>query len=218
MRANVNGISLYYEKTGAGRPIVLLHGNTQSHRIFSVVTGELARDFTVYAIDSRDHGKSTKVKTLNYSDMTKDIAEFIETVVKEPVIVYGLSDGGILALMLAIDYPQLLTQIIVSGAGTCPQDSKPYVIRLFKFAKLFMRSKMQMLLTQPDISAKQLHSITVPTVVLAGSKDMIKEEATRFIAGNIPGSTLNILQGEGHTSYAVRSKKLYPLLMQYIIS
>ncbi len=216
MTAEVNSIKLFYEKSGTGSPILLLHGNTQSHRIFSVVTKELEKDFTVYAVDSRDHGKSTRVKVLNYSDMERDIAEFIEKVIGEKVIIYGLSDGGILALMLAIDRPELLSRIIVSGASTCPEDTKPYALNLFKFAKLFYPSKMKMLLTQPDISARQLATISVPTAVLAGSKDMIRDEATRAIAAAIPGSTLEILQGESHTSYAVRSKKLYPILKKYL--
>lgn len=217
MFANVNGIKLYYEKTGSGKPIVLLHGNTQSHKIFSVVTRSLRKEFTVYALDSRDHGKSSKVKQLNYSDMTKDTAEFIKQIIGEKTIVYGLSDGGIIALMLAAEYPELVSQIIVSGASTCPSGSKDYAIKLFKFAKLFYPSKMKMLLTQPNITAEMLQSITIPTAVLAGSRDMIKEENTKFIAGNIPGSTLEILNGETHTSYAVKSDKLYPLLKKYII-
>lgn len=216
MIAQVNGIKLNYEKSGHGSPMLLLHGNTQNHRIFSVVAKELEKSYTVYAIDSRDHGKSSRVKELHYSDMVKDIAEFIEKVVGESVIIYGLSDGGILALMLAIERPELLTRIIVSGASTRPEDSKDYAIKLFKFAKLFYPSKMKMLLAEPNITAEQLHTINVPTVVLAGSKDMIKDEATRSIAAAIPNSKLEILQGESHTSYAVRSEKLYPILKKYL--
>ena len=216
MIANVNGIKLYYEKTGNGNPILLLHGNTQNHKIFSVVTRELEKNYTVYAIDSRDHGKSTHVKELNYSDMEKDISEFIEKIVGEKVIIYGLSDGGILALMLAIYHPELVSRIIVSGASTCPEDSKPYALKLFKFTRLFYPSKMKMLLTQPNITKEQLRSIRVPTAVLAGSNDMIKDEATRAIAACIPNSKLEILHGEGHTSYAVRSEKLYPIIKKYL--
>ena len=217
MYAQVNSVKLYYEKSGSGRPIVLLHGNTQSHKIFSVVTKQLEKEFTVYAVDSRDHGKSSKVKQLNYSDMTLDIAQFIEQVIGEKTIVYGLSDGGIIALMLAFEYPSFISQIIVSGASTCPAGSKDYAIKLFKFARIFYPSKMKMLLTQPDITAEQLQRIAVPATILAGSKDMIKEENTRFIASNIPGSTLEILQGEGHSSYAANSEKLYPILKKYIL-
>lgn len=216
MIAEVNGIKLCYEKSGSGSPILLLHGNTQTHRIFSVVTRELEKTYTVYAVDSRDHGKSTRVKELHYSDMARDIAVFIEKVIGEKTVIYGLSDGGVLALMLAIGRPELVTKIIVSGASTCPGDSKAYAINLFKFARLFYPSKMKMLLAEPNITPGQLATISVPTVVLAGSRDMIRDEATRVIAAAIPGSTLEILQGESHTSYAVRSKKLYPILKKYL--
>jgi pimeloyl-ACP methyl ester carboxylesterase len=78
MLQNVNGITLYYEKTGEGQPIILLHGNGEDHQIFNVLTDQLKENFSVYAIDSRGHGKSTRVRELDYRSMAEDVVEFIK--------------------------------------------------------------------------------------------------------------------------------------------
>ena len=108
MNIKVNGIDLYYEKTGQGCPIVLLHGNGESHDIFAVLIKRLSPNYTVYAIDSRDHGKSGKVKSLDYGDMMEDVAAFIRQLDIESPVLYGFSDGGIIGLLLAIKYPALI--------------------------------------------------------------------------------------------------------------
>jgi len=217
MIANANGINIYYEKSGSGEPLILLHGNGQSHRVFNAAIKELCKSHTVYALDSRGHGKSTKVKKLNYMDMANDVAEFIENTIGKKVFVYGLSDGGIIGLLLAIHYPQLLSSVIVSGVNTTPDGLKPQKIILYKILKPLFPAKMELLLTQPSITKEQLKSIKIPIVVLAGEKDIIKKSHTQFIAENIPNSNLKILEGEGHTSYVKNNTKIAEIIEPYII-
>ena len=54
MIAKVNGVELYYEKTGQGRPLLLVHGNSEDHSIFNEAAAVLREDFCVYAVDSAD--------------------------------------------------------------------------------------------------------------------------------------------------------------------
>ena len=68
---------------------------------------------------------------------------------------------------------------------------------------------------EPHISGEQLQAITTPTLVLAGSKDLVVEADTRFIAEHIPHATLQILQGEGHASYIVHQTKVAELILIY---
>ena len=73
-----------------------------------------------------------------------------------------------------------------------------------------------MMVKEPNISIKDLEKINIPTYVLAGKKDVIKEEHTRLIAENIKNSTLEIVPKENHSSYIVHSEKIYNIIKKYI--
>ena len=217
MIINVNGVELYYNKSGSGDPVILLHGNGQDHTIFRVLIKKLSADYTVYAIDSRDHGKSSKVSHLDYMSKMKDVAEFIRELGLEKPVLYGFSDGGIIGLLLAIHFPETLSKLIISGANTNPSGIKWFSTAFLKTWYFFTRSnKVKMMLTQPDITDAELNTIITPTLVLAGHHDFIKEEHTISIAKNIPGSVLRILKGESHTSYVLNSTKIYDIIMSFL--
>lgn len=77
MKANVNGVDLFYKKQGKGPPIILLHGNGEDHNIFSETASLLKNTHTVYAIDSRGHGLSQEIDEFDYNEMAQDIIEFM---------------------------------------------------------------------------------------------------------------------------------------------
>ncbi|MCL2082715.1 MAG: alpha/beta hydrolase [Oscillospiraceae bacterium] len=210
-------IELYYEKSGQGDPFFLLHGNGEDHTIFNVLTKQLSKNYTVYAIDSRDHGKSSRVKTLNYQSMMEDIAALIQGLNLQKPMLYGFSDGGIIGLLLAIKYPNMLSKLIISGVNTHPSGIKPIVTLGMKVTYFFTRSrKHKLMLTQPNIMDSELKTITTPTLVLAGSNDIVKDEHTKNIATNIQGSTLKILEDENHASYVTGSEKLYDAISPFL--
>lgn len=217
MLIKVNGIDIFYEKTGQGKPIILLHGNGEDHTIFDVLIRQLAADHTVYAIDSRDHGKSGKVRQLNYSDMMEDVASFIRDLKIDRPILYGFSDGAIIGLLLAIKYPTLLSKLITSGANTHPGGIKKKWLIWFKIRYFVTRDKkLKLMLTQPDIKEYELNKIVTPTVVLAGSNEFCTDEHSGNIAKNIPNSVFTVLEGEKHGSYVVHSEKLYGIIKPYL--
>jgi pimeloyl-ACP methyl ester carboxylesterase len=217
MIQTVNGVDLWYEKTGDGPPILLLHGNGESHKIFRVLTEQLSQSFTVYALDSRDHGQSGKSRQLSYDMMTEDVRQFIEALGLDKPVLYGFSDGGILGLMLASRHPDLLSKLIVSGANTYPGATKKKWLALFSLIYFFTwDEKFHLMLTGPRITAEELGRIKVPVLVLAGGHDMIREDDTRHIAAAIPGAVLRIVEKEGHMSYVINSPKLYPLIEDFL--
>ena len=75
---------------------------------------------------------------------------------------------------------------------------------------------LKMELTQPHLTESDLHRISIPTLVLAGSREMIKESHTRFLAANIPGSRLEILEGESHSSYVMEGTKLARIIKDFL--
>lgn len=221
MYIKVNNIDLWYKMEGSGKPFILLHANSASHKIFDVLTEELSKNFTVYSIDSRDHGQSTRTNELSYDMMAEDVFSFINELKLEKPIIYGFSDGGIIGLLLASKYPDLLSKLIISGANTNPQSIKKTWLIVFKILYLiFRQDKFRIVLKEPNITKEDLLKINIPVMVLAGEnkKELVNEEDTRFIAENIPNSILRILENESHESYVVHSPKLYKIIKPFIES
>lgn len=217
MNINVNDINLYYEIYGKGTPIILVHGNGETHQIFDVLIDKLKDNYTVYAVDSRCHGKSQKTEKISYELMAQDMICFIKKLKINKPIFYGFSDGGIIGLLIAIKEPKLLSKLIVSGANLNPNGISKVILILSKIVYFITRNKMtRMMVKEPNISIKDLEKINIPTYVLAGKKDVIKEEHTRLIAENIKNSTLEIVPKENHSSYIVHSEKIYNIIKKYI--
>lgn len=210
-------INLYYEKTGTGVPLIMLHGNGEDHTIFNKATAVLKKHFTVYAIDTRGHGKSSPVDELHYEDMANDVYEFICKLNLEKPIVYGFSDGGIVALILAIKHPEAISRIVASGVNTQPNGLNTINLLIYKITYFFTRAKrIKLMLTEPNITNTQLNNIKIPVSVTCGSKDMIKQSHLKHIADNIPNSTLTIFNGELHGSYVVNSTKIADFIIETV--
>ena len=214
MLMHVNGIDLFYEVSGSGKPLIMVHGNGEDHTIFKEAAEILNDHFRVYTLDSRDHGQSSKVSDLHYSDMADDILVFMNDLNLTDVTFYGFSDGGILGLLLA-QKTDRITRLIVSGANMTPDGVKGSLKFLIKVLYFFKKdSKLKMMLNEPHITEEQLSAIKVPTTVLAGEKDVILRKETEKIAASIPGSKLRILPGEGHGSYIVHNTRIAEIILE----
>lgn len=214
-KINVNNLNLFYTCTGTGAPLIMLHGNGEDHTIFEEAIELLSEHFTVYAIDTRDHGQSDKVTELHYNDMAEDIRAFIEELELEKPVIYGFSDGGIIGLLLAIKYPNLLSKVIGSGVNVNPDGLVKGWHGIFKMMYFFNRSpKFKLMLTEPDITKEELGSIRIPVYLTGGSKDMIRKEHMQYIADSIPGAEFIMLQGESHGSYIVHSRKIAEYILK----
>ena len=214
MFITVNGYRLYYEKHGEGRPLILLHGNGEDHTIFDRALPLLETKYCCYLVDSRSHGQSEEGE-LHYESMAKDMRCFLDMLDLRDAIFYGYSDGGIIGLLTAAQM-QRITTLIVSGANLTPMGAKLWV-RLLIWVQ-WRRSgdpKLRLMLDEPYIGDDVLQRITACTLVLAGSRDVIREEETRHIAAMIPGAELLILPGEDHGSYIVHSEKIAKLIIDY---
>lgn len=217
MQINVNNVNLYYEVVGTGSPLILIHGNGESHEIFDEAVKLLSEHFTCYLLDSRGHGQSQKVSEYHYADMAEDVYQFIQALSLHNITFYGFSDGGIIGLLLASRYPDLFERMIISGANTSPAAISGWVEEAFPNWRQIMKKSalFKLMMTEPDITREQLAAIKTPTLVLAGSEDVIDEKDTRFIAESIPGAALRILPGEDHDSYIVGSTKVAELILEY---
>ena len=217
MFIGVNGIQLFYTKTGNGRPLIMVHGNSEDHTIFDEAVHVLREHFTCYAVDSRGHGKSSPCRELHYNDMAQDMIAFMTELDLEDVVFYGFSDGGIIALLAAMNCSRI-TDLVVSGANLTTKGTKMWFRLLLQAESLRGKDPLiELMKNEPDISPSQLSVIRARTLVTAGSRDLIREAETKEIADQIPGAKLMILKGETHGSYIVHSTKIADILIQQVM-
>lgn len=202
---------------GHGAPVILLHGNGEDLHIFDKLVRKLKEDFTVYAIDSRNHGKSTGSSDFSYDAMAKDVYLFIEKLRLKNVSVIGFSDGAITSLLAELKHPGLFHKMVLLGVNLKPSDFKDEI-----YAELtaeYEKTKdplVKLMIEQPDIELQSLKSIHTPTLVIAASNDIYKEETFPNLVKAMADAKLIIIQEHDHGSYVIGQDILYPYLIPFL--
>jgi pimeloyl-ACP methyl ester carboxylesterase len=112
--ADVNGIKLYYETGGTGRPLILLHGGLGAIEMFGPNLAALATGRQVIAVDLQGHGRTADIdRPLSVELMADDIAALIKHLGLESADVMGYSLGGGVALQTAIRHPEVVRRLVV---------------------------------------------------------------------------------------------------------
>ena len=206
------GIRLAYCQHGSGPDLLLLHGNSESKRIFSAYQLEHFAAFRTFALDTRGHGQSqSKDEMLTFDQISDDVIAFCRAKGIERAFVIGYSDGGNTALMLAhkdpARFPRLVAispNYLVSGTndGTLGE-----IQRLYNLIKFLERVGLPMyvhlvrfalMLRDMGISEAALQGIRSEMLILYAEQDMIKEEHLQQLAGLIPGAQLRKIMGCTH--------------------
>src|SRR5712664_2615914 len=116
--AKVNGINLYYEIHGTGRPIVALHGGLGSTEMFEAVMPQLAAHHQVIVVDLQGHGRTADIdRPIDSRFMADDIAALIDHVGLEKPDLVGYSLGGGVAFFTAVKYPQKVGKLVMAAAN-----------------------------------------------------------------------------------------------------
>jgi pimeloyl-ACP methyl ester carboxylesterase len=126
--AEVNGINLYHETHGAGRPLILLHGGLGSGEMFGPVLPALAEHHRVIAVDLQGHGRTADIdRPIDVRLMADDIAALIEHLGLDRPDVVGYSLGGGVALHTAAKYPALVGRLVVTSVYLRPDAVYPEI-------------------------------------------------------------------------------------------
>jgi pimeloyl-ACP methyl ester carboxylesterase len=214
--ADINGVKLYYEIYGSGEPLLLLHGNNSSIVSFNAQIPELSKSYMVIALDSRGQGNSTSDSTnLTYELFADDVNKFLDYLNIKKANILGWSDGGNIALILALQHPDKVKKLAVMAAVLFNNStSVPHKINAILHKQLLEmeRNKVSkddinyrlknLLLMEPHINPDSLTRIDVPALIMAGEKDFIKEGHTKLIASKIQNATLRIFKKAGHEAPA----------------
>ena len=203
-------IKHHYIEKGQGEPLILLHGNGENCDYFVGQTAVLAQHFHVYALDTRGHGKTPRGEApFTIRQFADDLRGFMDAHGIEKAHILGFSDGGNIAMVFAMKYPERVSRLILDGANLDPRGIKPSVqipIEIgYRFAKLFAKKSEEaklhaemlgLMVNDPNVKPEELSKIQAKTLVIAGTKDMVKDEHTRLIASRIPDAQLVILEGD----------------------
>lgn len=203
-------IRFHYIEQGQGQPLILLHGNGESCDYFEHQISFFAKEYRVIAIDTRGHGKSPRgVKPFTIKQFAEDLRDFMDGKGVSKANILGFSDGGNIALTFALKYPERVEKLIVDGANLFPNGVKPlyqWPIEVgYRIAKLFSKKSEQakqnaemlgLMVNDPHINPSELVTLTMPVLVIAGTKDMIKESHTRLIYKSLPNAQLSIIEGD----------------------
>ncbi len=206
--APINGINLYYETYGSGKPLILLHGNGGSIQAFSNQIPFFQKYYQVIAIDSRLQGKSGgSPDTISYDLMASDFCALIDYLHLDSVYVLGWSDGGINGLIMAMKCPDKIKKLAISGANVVPDStamSNSDILGMRDFVEHNITASKKdialtkMMLDQPNIPFPALKQIHCPVLVMAGDHDLIKPEHTLKIFQSIPSAFLCIFPNSQH--------------------
>lgn len=203
-------IHLYSRISGAGEPLILLHGNGEDSTYFKNQIRYFSKSYQVIAVDTRGHGKSPRGKApFCIRQFAQDLRDFMDEKGIQKAHILGFSDGGNIALIFAVKYPERVERLIVNSANLNAKGVKPAVqipIEIgYRIAALFAKRSREarrnaellgLMVNDPNIPVSELKKITAKTLVIAGTKDMIREEHTRLICESLPHGELVLIPGD----------------------
>ncbi len=229
---------LFYTDNGEENglpPIILLHGNGGNSSSFFYVVDHFTKNRRVITVDSRGHGRTPKgTAPFTLAQFADDLHEFLDGMKLKKVILIGYSDGGNIAMLFALKYPEYIAGMVLNGANMFPAglEKRDYgwIKRTYRKAtKRLLRHPedekaketadlMRLMTDEPKIEPSSLSTITCPVLVLVGSRDAIKPSHSQLIADSFPNGTLTVVEG-GHgivkTNSADYNKAVEDFFHQY---
>lgn len=236
--ASVNGLKMYYEIHGTGRPLVILHGAFGWATVFPA----LAKDRQVIAIELQGHGHTADVdRPLSFEQMADDTAALLEQLQIPQADFFGYSMGGNVALAVAIRHPQLVRKLIVNGSNSGkieeayePESFKQFQSLPAEFAPPMLKSAYDKVAPDPSqwpalvakikkmglefqgFSREDMQAIRAHVLIALGDRDGVRPEHAVEMFRQIPNSQLAIFPGADHFLIFQNPDKLMPVVVAFL--
>ena len=202
-------IKHFYIEKGQGDPIILLHGNGEDSSYFTGQIDVFSGQYRVYALDTRGHGKTPRGEApFTIRQFADDLKGFMDEHKIMKAHILGFSDGANIAMIFAMRYPEYVDKLILNGGnlntGGVKRTTQIPIEIGYKIAGRFANKSadakknaelLGLMVNDPNIEIAELAAIKAKTLVIAGTKDMIKESHTRLIANSIPNAGLVLMEG-----------------------
>ena len=202
-------IKHFYIEKGTGNALILLHGNGENSDYFKGQIDEFAKQYHVYAIDTRGHGGTPRGEMLfTIQQFADDLLGFMDVHRIAKAHLLGFSDGANIAMVFAIQHPDRVDRLILNGAnlnaGGVKRSTQIPIEIGYRIARSFAGKSdsakrnaemLGLMVNDPNVLPEELSGIQAKTLVIAGTRDMIKETHTRMIADSIPDAELVFVRG-----------------------
>jgi pimeloyl-ACP methyl ester carboxylesterase len=214
-RVQVNGMQLYYEVSGAGDPLIVLHGAYMNIPSMGAIIPKLAETHKVYALEFQGHGRTTDIdRPITYQNLADDVAAFMDSAGLARSDVLGYSVGAEVALQVAIRHPQKVNKVVAASAAydlrgwqpefaaVIPQLTVEMMVGLpfaADYRKLApnpdgfpeLARKLIALEKEPMAWEQDVRQIKAPVLVIAGDADVTTLEHSvalfRLLGGGVMG-------------------------------
>jgi pimeloyl-ACP methyl ester carboxylesterase len=235
------GVKTWYEVEGQGEPVLLLHGGFVTNETWGAQRADFAANHRVFLPERRAHGHTPDVEgRLSYHDMASDTIDFLTTVVGSSAHLVGWSDGGIVALLVAIARPDLVRKIVVTGANFKPPPEIGMAEGLDELSAdapemgmframyeaaspdgpehwpIVVGKMVEMYRAEPNIPIEDLGRIRAPTLVLVGDDDFMTLEHTVELYRAIPNSELAVVPGTSHAHFMEKPSLVNRLVLDFL--
>nr|WP_295884472.1 alpha/beta hydrolase [uncultured Devosia sp.] len=211
----VNGMQMYYEVSGEGDPLIVLHGAYMNIPTMGDIIPRLAETHKVYALEFQGHGRTEDIdRPITYPNLADDVAEFMDAVGIEKADIFGYSMGAATGLKLAIDHPEKVDQLVVASVAYDMAGSQPEFLTMIPTMtpEMFIGSPMEdawkqfspnpdgfrpfvermiALEHEPMAWEEDVRKLKTPMLIIAGDADMMTLEHVvslfRLMGGGAPG-------------------------------
>jgi len=235
---------IYYETSGAGEPLLLLHGGFGTVEDFASQIPELAKHFKVIAFERPGHGHTAdNAGPFSFDTMAAGTVDLIEALKLGATNLVGWSDGAIIALQVAISRPDLVKRLVCIGGlfdtnAQSPEDlnwirsltpesfrksGSPLVRRYDEvspdgpghFPVVVEKTKI-LWLNEPNITKEELGKISSPTLVMAGDREAIPVGHTLELFKSIKGAQLCIIPGTTHFLLSEKPDMVNSAILEFL--
>ena len=217
--AQLGAVRTWYDEHGEGEPLVLLHGGLVDARFFEPNLPALAEHFHVYTPERRGHGHTPDVEgPITYQLMADDTIAFLEAVVGQPADLVGHSDGAFVAMLVAMQRPQLVKRLVMisSGfnkAGEAAPDAEWDVDAIADFLapaygevspdgidhfRVVATKVGEMAAVEPTLEASELAKVTCRSLVVFADDDLVTPQHMVDMYNALPDAELAIVPGTSH--------------------
>jgi pimeloyl-ACP methyl ester carboxylesterase len=241
-RITCAGVDTSYEELGSGPTVVLLHGGLSGGESWEPALPALTGTYRVLVPDRRGHGRTADVNgPYTYEAMAEETIAFLEQVAGEPANLVGYSDGGMVALLVVRDRPDLVRRVVTIGAGFHYTGQHPEILEQMQSMDpdaeemasmreaygerspdgvdhwpVVVEKVVRMGATGPTMTVDELRRIDRPVLVISADDDLVTLSHTVELAESLPQGQLAVVPGTSHALPFEKPELLVTLITQFL--